>query len=85
MLPLFTFSNVPVTSNLCTITFTGLSMSITESIIAICPLSLCPLSGAARGLSEAAISKRNKVVVDNNKKKKNKTKCFSSLRNAGTI
>ena len=56
-------------------------------VIGMTPKDLEPdYDGAVReGLSEAAISKRNKVVVDNNKKKKNKTKCFSSLRNAGTI
>ena len=54
-------------------------------VIGMTPKDLEPdYDGAVReGLSEAAISKRNKVVVDN--KKKNRTKCFSSLRNAGTI
>ena len=57
-------------------------------VIGMTPKDLEPdYNGAVReGLSEAAISKRNKVVVDNIKKKKrNKTKRFSSLRNAGTI
>ena len=38
MLPLLIFSNVSVTSNSYTIPFTSLSMPISESIIAICPL-----------------------------------------------